>query len=433
MEVLAQAGLPAALFLDIPTAEQLKEFDGFRAIGIAGIARSKGPTWMSNHLPPIFAALAALQAPIAHYKICSTLDSSPEVGSIGEAIALARRELQSDWTPVLTAAPAIGRYQLFGNLFASVDGVTHRLDRHPVMSRHPVTPMAEADVRLHLAQQTNEPIGLIDYVTLTQGDAGEKLRVELSSARRLIALDVIDEQSLSAAGQLMWTHRGRQLFAVGSQGIEYALVAFWRSAGLLPNAYEMPSVGAVERVAVVSGSCSPITNAQIEAASAHGFELIRIDPCHALEPRAWGGALARATHAALRAIAQGRDPLVFTAQGPDDRAIPEFRNAIAIAGTDNTQVNEVVGRGLGTILRNIMQEGRLRRGVFAGGDTSSHGAKSFGFHALTLLAPIVPGAGLYRGHGVELAGEPLEIALKGGQMGRPDYFIRIKQGGDANS
>jgi len=30
----------------------------------------------------------------------------------------------------------------------------HRLDRHPVMSRHPVTPMSEADVARHLEKQS---------------------------------------------------------------------------------------------------------------------------------------------------------------------------------------------------------------------------------------------------------------------------------------
>ena len=93
-----------------------------------------------------------LGAPIAHYKVCSTFDSAPHVGSIGKAIDLAAPVLGGDWHPLLVAAPPIHRYQLFGNLFATVDGVGYRLDRHPTVSRHPTTPMDEADVRVHLAQ-----------------------------------------------------------------------------------------------------------------------------------------------------------------------------------------------------------------------------------------------------------------------------------------
>jgi uncharacterized protein YgbK (DUF1537 family) len=83
MEVMTFAGLPTVLFLDVPTPTQLARFSNYRGIGIAGVARSQSPEWMDRHLPPIFEALAALGAPIAHYKICSTLDSAPQVGSIG--------------------------------------------------------------------------------------------------------------------------------------------------------------------------------------------------------------------------------------------------------------------------------------------------------------------------------------------------------------
>ena len=101
---------------------------------------------MDAHLPAAFATLAGLGAPITHYKMCSTLDSSPEVGSVGRAIDLALAVIPSAWTPVLVAAPPMRRYQAFGNLFASGPGGVSRLDRHPVMARHPVTPMDEADV-----------------------------------------------------------------------------------------------------------------------------------------------------------------------------------------------------------------------------------------------------------------------------------------------
>ena len=59
------------------------------------------PAWMDRNLPPVFAAAApALGAPIAHYKVCSTFDSAPHVGSIGRAIDIAaphpRRRLAAD-------------------------------------------------------------------------------------------------------------------------------------------------------------------------------------------------------------------------------------------------------------------------------------------------------------------------------------------------
>ena len=44
---------------------------------------------------------------------------------------------------------------------------------------------------------------------------------------------VLDEETLVEAGRLVWEQRGERLFALGSQGLEYALVAYWRDAGLL--------------------------------------------------------------------------------------------------------------------------------------------------------------------------------------------------------
>ena len=85
MEVTAFAGLPTVLFLDTPTPERLARLAGHRVVGVAGVARSRGPAWMDVNLPPVFRVLAGLGAPIAQYKLCPTLDPAPHVGSIGRA------------------------------------------------------------------------------------------------------------------------------------------------------------------------------------------------------------------------------------------------------------------------------------------------------------------------------------------------------------
>ena len=200
MEVLSFAGLPAVLFLNVPTAEQEASFASYRAIGVAGVARAKNPDWMDANLPPVFQFLRGLGAPVAHYKVCSTFDSAPQVGSIGRAIDIAAPILGGSWHPLLVAAPAIHRYQAFGNLFALVDGSAHRLDRHPTMSRHPTTPMKEADVRRHLGAQTNKTVGLLDFLALRSDDPRQALETELTGGSEIIALDVVDNANLVAAG-----------------------------------------------------------------------------------------------------------------------------------------------------------------------------------------------------------------------------------------
>jgi uncharacterized protein YgbK (DUF1537 family) len=431
MEALTLASLPAVVFCDIPTQALIERFPGMRGIGIAGIARSKSPLWMDEHLPEVFAALAKLDAPIAHYKVCSTFDSAPQVGSIGKAIDLAAPWFDSEWIPLLVAAPAIRRYQVFGNLFAAATSETYRLDRHPTMSRHPITPMSEADVRLHLGKQTQQPVGLIDILALGEGRGLEVLESELASACRLLAIDVLDDHSLVAAGELIWERRGRRLFAVGSQGIEYALIAYWRHKALIEAKGRPMHADPVERIAVVSGSCSQVTAGQISWAEANGFELIRLDARRALDEQKWSFATIEATEKALRAVERGRDPVIFTARGPDDSAVQAFTDALRASGREPEQIHQTIAEGLGSILCSIFSQTSIRRGILAGGDTSSHGLKMLDVDAVTLLAPTVPGAALFQAHRGDSHEAPFEIAMKGGQMGAVDYFGQIKQGGVA--
>ena len=173
-----------------------------------------------------------LQAPLCHYKTCSTFDSSPRVGSIGRALEIGQEIFGSSHVPLVVGAPALRRYCLFGNLFATVEGETHRLDRHPTMSRHPVTPMAESDLRVHLAAQTSKRIGLLDILALRSKLPREALQRLLEQGSEVILFDVFDDASLRQVGSLLWNSRSQpQSFLVGSSGVEYALTSWWRSLG----------------------------------------------------------------------------------------------------------------------------------------------------------------------------------------------------------
>ena len=429
MEVMTFAGLPAVLFLGPPTAYQLAEFTGYRAMGIAGVARAKDPAWMTQNLPDIFATLAGWQAPIAHYKVCSTFDSAPHIGSIGHAIDIAVPLLGGRWHPLLVAAPAIHRYQAFGNLFAAVDHVGYRLDRHPTMSRHPTTPMNEADVTRHLAHQTDKQFGLVDFLALRARTAKDVLDSALTQGAEVVAIDILDQQTLVDAGRLIWQNRGERLFVIGSQGIEYALTAYWQDAGLIPPAPPPPNAGPVDNMVVVSGSCSPETGSQIAWATENGFTSIGVDAALAVDPQSWAAELTRATQVALQVLSAGNSPILHTASGPNDPAIARFNTALDTSGLAQGEVAARVGAGLGQMLADLLARSGLHRCVIAGGDTSSYAAPALGLYALTALAQTVPGAALAKAHCASAAFESLEISLKGGQMGTTDIFSQIRNGG----
>lgn len=433
MEVLTFAGLPTVMFLAPPYREQLQRFAGYRAVGIASTARARSPAWMDANLPPAFAALDQLGAPVTHYKVCSTLDSSPEIGSIGRAMDIGipifgKRAGAAAWQPVVIAAPGIGRYQAFGNLFAVHAGDGYRLDRHPVMRDHPATPMDEADIRRHLAKQTSRTIGLVDFASMKGGSGRARFDREIDAGRTIVALDVIDDETLRWAGQLIWENRGAGIFAIGSQGIEYALVAYWRDAGLLPATAERSSIAAMDRIIAASGSVSSVTAAQIEWAEANGFDVIPLDAAAAIEPSGWQAAIAGAVGRGRASLSAGRSPLIVTARGPADSAVLRMREAIGRANLDPATASARIGAGLGEAVARLVGETGIRRAVICGGDTSGFAVTAMGIYALEALAPLAPGSPLCKAFAVAPGIDGLEIALKGGQMGRADFFGSVRAG-----
>lgn len=429
MEVLAFAGLETVLFLKQPGPERLAAFPGARAVGIAGVARSQPPAWMDRELPAAFRLLASLGAPVVHYKVCSTFDSAPHLGSIGRAAEIGRTVIPGGWTPMVVADPGMGRYQSFGHLFAMADGRGHRLDRHPTMARHPATPMDEADLALHLARQTALPTGLVDFVAMKRGEGDAALARARAGGAVIVSLDVLDPETLAEAGRLIWERGGEPVFALGSQGVEAALVAHWRAAGLLPAEAPPARCGPVARIAVVSGSVSPATAGQIAHALDHGFAGIRLDAARIVDEEAWTREIGRAVAAARAALGDGRDPLVYSAAGPDDPAVAAQREAVRRAGLDPVAASARLGAGLGRVLRGIVDGTGLTRAAIAGGDTSGHAALQLGIDALTALGPLNPGSPLCRAHGADTPLDGFELALKGGQVGRPDFFTAVRRGG----
>lgn len=431
MEAMTAAGVPTVLFLQPPTPEALQRFPGVRCVGLAGSSRGRSPEWMSAHLPQAFASLKALGAPILHYKVCSTFDSSPAIGSIGCAIDIGLQHMGGDWSPTVVGAPRLRRYQVFGHLFAAVDGVGYRLDRHPTMSRHPVTPMGESDLRRHLAAQTPRRTGLVDMVQLKAGDAQAQLTVcrQAEAGAPIVFIDVMDDETLLEAGRLVWTQRGHGLFSASSSGLSYALTAYWRSQGWLPASTGLPAAAPVPMIAAVSGSCSPVSASQIRWARAHGFATERLDIAACLLPDRREAELQRVLAQAGAALSAGRSALVFSAEGPDDTEVLAFDQHAARAGLSRAEAARAVGACLAEVMRRLLDQHPLQRVVVAGGDSSGEVASVLGIEALTVLARVTPGAPLCRAWSANPRRDGLELILKGGQMGGEAFYGQALQGG----
>jgi uncharacterized protein YgbK (DUF1537 family) len=421
MEALASSGVETVLFLRIPDDALLKRFSDCRAIGLAGTSRSESPAWMEAQLRPAFAWLGDRHARVCHYKVCSTFDSSPSVGSIGRAIEIGRSVFDQGIVPMVVGAAQLKRYTAFGHLFAAYQGAVYRIDRHPVMSRHPVTPMTEADLTLHLSRQTSLPIALADLTGLN--DETVDAQAETLSGAGILMLDVDSPVTQAAAGlQLARLAKSGARFMAGSSGLEYALLSAWREEGLVSGQAVFPPPGAVDRIAVVSGSVSPTTERQIRQATLHdGFKGIPLDPV-AILGEGGEAILSEAIKVAREVLAAGQSVILHTALGPGaDRGADIDR----IAGSRHR-----LGRSLGRILLQLIESEGLRRVVIAGGDTSSHALSEMKIDALTTLLPLpqTPGSPLCTAHGLHAPTNGLQIALKGGQVGSDGYFAQILAG-----
>ncbi len=397
MEALASHGVETVLFTRVPTAEEFAPFQNHAAIGLAGTSRSQTPDWMDAHLPFAFAWLKSLNARYCHYKVCSTFDSSPAIGNIGRAAEIGAKLFAQAMVPLLVGAPQLKRYTFAGHLFAGYLGETYRIDRHPVMSRHPVTPMNEADLRLHLSQQTLLATTLANTAWPDRG---------------LGLLDVHDATTQAAAGERLNSWAGG--FVVGSSGIEYALLSASKKRA------EFALLAPVAQSIVISGSVSTTTERQIAYALRHGFEAVPVD---AVQLAALNPVVKQTTiQSALKILETGKSPLIHTALGPSSDEGLKL-NAIADG-------RRHIGEGLGSILKTLLQTSGLRRAVIAGGDSSSHALGQLEIFALTtrLPLPTTPGSPLCTAHASVPALNGIEIALKGGQVGGDDYFVQLRSG-----
>ena len=429
MEAFTAAGVPTVLFLAPPEPHWVQRFAGMRCMGLATTARGQSPEWMDEHLAAALIRMKAFGAPILQYKVCSTFDSSPTVGSIGRAVDLGCALMPGRWSPMVVGAPRLKRYQAFGNLFAVADGVGHRLDRHPTMSRHPVTPMAEADLARHLAAQTRRRIELIDLAQLHAGRGAARRDALADDDTPVVLIDVIDDATLAEAGRLVWEGRGAGVFSASSSGLDYALAAHWRQRGWLPAQPTLPVAEPVGAIAVVSGSCSPVTAQQIAWARAHGFAVQRLALPRLLDADTRDAEIEDQVSRAAQALRDGHSPLVHSAEGPDDPAVLGFDATARAAGCTRSDAAARVGDGLAQVMQRLLDRvPTLRRIVVAGGDSAGAVASALDIAALSIDAGLAPGAPLCRAWSDRPVRDGLQLVLKGGQMGSAGFFGSVREG-----
>jgi uncharacterized protein YgbK (DUF1537 family) len=401
-DVLAQAhalGLDAALTLD-PTKPLPETAD---VIGIAGPTRSLQAAELERAIRDGLTPFVGEDLDVLLYKVCSTFDSSPTIGNIGRAIELLHEYWPSHGAiPVVPAQPEFGRYTAFSQHFGAYQGEIYRLDRHPVMSNHPATPMSEADLRDIIAAQTRsgERPAAIHLPAYSNGSF-QDLWVERRAGTGAFVVDAVDTPQMDeVAGQLL-TDPGTAL-VVGSGGIMAALA---RSRGVGTPRQRVRSA-ASGPVLAVSASASSTTADQITDAINAGWVDVAI-PAEAFEQEEPRGQWVEVVASALL---RGDHVVAHTLRGIDDPRM----STREIAPAD-------VGGAIGRLAKVMVKRGLTRDVAIFGGDSSSHALLALGVTELHVTEQFVTAGPICAADaGSTVAG--CRLLLKGGQVGPVDIL-----------
>ncbi|PXY41826.1 serine kinase [Flavobacterium cheongpyeongense] len=435
LEFLTLAGVKTVLFLRKPEQKDLDRFPGIQAIGLAGKSRSMSPSEMETELYSAFENLKSFAPNHFHYKVCSTFDSAPHVGNIGKAIEIGSEVFNQKTVLVSPSAPHLGRFCVFGNLFARMgtigNGEIYRIDRHPSMSKHPVTPALEGDLTLHLAKQTEKSINLVNLTTIEKGTSAVLEAVESNNAE-ILFFDGFNLEHLKTIGSVFnQLATDKTLFSVGSSGIEMALGLNWKNEKIIGNEAIFESAGEVSPILVLSGSCSPVTSSQIEYALENGFLEIALES-KAVDIQRQEAIIKNTVARIVDNFNQGKSTILHTSTGSSDPRIAEteayFRSKGISENDIQKQCSTLYGSVLGRITKEVLKAVPLKRILFAGGDTSSYAASELEILALEMIAPIAPGAPLCKAVSDNEWVNKIEMNFKGGQVGTADYFIKVLKG-----
>ena len=344
-----------------------------------------------------------------YFKYCSTFDSTPR-GNIGPVTDALLDALDSRFTIACPAFPENQRTVFKGHLF-----VGDQLLSDSGMRHHPLTPMLDANLVNVLQQQTARKVGLVAYDVVARGPDAVRARFAALQAEgvQIAIVDAISNDDLMRIGPAL---AGMPLVTAGS-GIAIGLPPNWIASGALAagtRADALPPAAGLQ--AVVSGSCSVATNAQVLHFKRAGRPSFAIDP---LALASGDDAVAQALTWAAPLLADGPVLVYATA---DSQAVKAVQQQLGVA-----QAGAIVEAALSRIARGLVERG-VRQLIVAGGETSGAVVQALGIRQMTIGPQIDPGVPWTAAQSDACPGAWLHLALKSGNFGSTDFFTKAFDG-----
>lgn len=372
------------------------------AVVVALKSRTNPPDEAVTQSLAAAAALRALGAERLMFKYCSTFDSTDQ-GNIGLVAQALLDFAGGDVTVFCPAFPRAGRSIYNGYLF--VNGVP--IDESP-MKDHPLTPMRDANLCRVLQRQTGLQVGLVGYADV---DAGPQAIVaaiarEAAAGRRALILDAISDEHLRHLGAAI----ADLPLVTGGSGIAMGLPAAYLARGLIRALTPPPAtiIAPAGRSVILAGSCSAATRGQVARARAAGIPSLQLDPL----ALAQGRTTVQTVIDWLAATPTEGPALVFSSADPDTvRAVQEQLGTRA--------AGHMVEQLLAQVAAALPARG-YSRFIVAGGETAGAVVGALGARVLRIGPEIDPGVPWT----VSLSDTPLALALKSGNFGAEDFFLK---------
>ena len=395
---LVRSGLRVVQTIGVPVVASDDEVD---AIVVALKSRTIEP---AAAIAQSLAALTWLQAAGAkqfYFKVCSTFDSTDR-GNIGPVAEALMRALDCRFAIACPAFPQNQRTVFNGYLF-----VGELLLNESSMRSHPLTPMTDANLVRVLQRQSSSKVGLIDHRAVRSGEA--RIRERMAELRAqgiaLAIVDAVSDDDLMAMGRAF---ADLPLLVAGS-GVAIGLA---QNHGIVPGDRATRLPAPIGAAAVISGSCSSASNAQVGHFLAHGGEGHAIDPLK----------VAAGDDAVEAALTWARDRLgvapilVYATAEPE--AVQKVQQQLGAA-----RAGELVEHTLAEIARGLVELG-VRRLVVAGGETAGACVQALGIDRMRIGEQIDPGVPWCHAASPAAPGVGLHIALKSGNFGTVDFFTK---------
>jgi 3-dehydrotetronate 4-kinase len=334
------------------------------------------------------------------FKYCSTFDSTDR-GNIGPVADAVMETLKTGFTIACPAFPANGRTVYQGHLF-----VGKTLLNESGMQNHPLTPMTDPNLVRVLQRQSKRKVGLVPHSIVLKG-ASDIHAAFLNARQDGVGIAIVD-----ATSDVDLREIGRackdMLFLTGGSGLAMGLPANFREQGLLSSdirADQLPRIRGFS--AAISGSCSLASQRQVAVmkAKAPAFEL------NPMELAKDGGVVGRAVDWAIRQIKSG-PVLIYSTN--DSSAVKTVQREMGAE-----KAGALVENALAEIAALLVDNG-VTRLVIAGGETSGAIVRRLDVHGMRIGPEIDPGVPWT----VTLGEKPLALALKSGNFGTDDFFLK---------